>query len=160
MKALYVLFVAVVFSTSAFAQTVTVGFDDLSKEKQAEILAMWKKNYRVEVPANPPGMVALKAPTPVGQWTYPGDIDSHLEKAHGVSREQLSRLTEDEKIRLHAAKHNAVAAPATVATIQASAGCPGGICPTPQGYAIPAYAPAPSGQGWYPGKVLGRVVGR
>jgi len=52
-------------------------------------------------------LMQTSAPQP-GHWSYPGDIDSHLEGTHGVS---TAGLTRQQKLNLHDSLHEGTTAP-------------------------------------------------
>jgi len=81
----------------------------------------------------------MKAPGP--NWTWPGDLKSHLLNGHGHSPEELAGLSQSELRALHDNDHNgasvrAVSQPRRIFSGprifrrgRSSGGCPGGVCP-------------------------------
>jgi hypothetical protein len=82
--------------SAVFAQTLPIGFSDLTPAKQAELMAAWKKNYRSEISAVPPGQTPtetpavkpVEVPTPlvpkaVGGESY-ADIKAKVDKGETV----------------------------------------------------------------------------
>ena len=59
------LFLSLLFSPVAVAQTLPVTYADLTPAKQAELVEAWKKNYRSEISALPPGQLPLPVSKPV-----------------------------------------------------------------------------------------------
>ena len=70
------LFLSLLLTSVAVAQTLPVTYADLTPAKQAELVEAWKKNYRSEISALPPGQLPLPtckpvaAAKPVGPDTY------------------------------------------------------------------------------------------
>lgn len=62
------------------------------------------------------------------EWTWPGDIYSHLRSTHGVSPEGLSHR---EAVVLHNRLHNAQAPARAQPVYRVQSSCPGGVCPLP-----------------------------
>jgi hypothetical protein len=63
------------------------------------------------------------------QWTYPGDIVTHVSTVHGISTEGKSK---EQLEREHDAAHNAVVTRSVVVQRPqvVRSNCPGGVCPT------------------------------
>ena len=62
-------------------------------------------------------------------WTWPGDIQRHLEGTHGVDR--AMSLSDAEAIRLHNQLHNAERRGVPIGAVAYQSGdCPDGMCPT------------------------------
>ena len=78
------------------------------------------------------------------QWTYPGDIRSHLQGTHGVGN--TAGMTKNQMEALHDSLHNgsrSVSRSRTVTRSVQQSACPGGVCPSP------SYAPVRRGIfGW------------
>ena len=70
------LLLSILLASVAVAQTLPVTYADLTPSKQAELVEAWKKNYRSEISALPPGQLPLPvckpvaAAKPVGPDTY------------------------------------------------------------------------------------------
>jgi hypothetical protein len=63
------------------------------------------------------------------QWTYPGDIVTHVSTVHGIS---VAGKSKEQLEREHDAVHNAVVARSVVVQRPqvVRSNCPGGVCPT------------------------------
>ena len=66
------------------------------------------------------------------QWTYSGDIASHLANGHGVSN--TTRMTKDEMEAVHDSLHNKTRIVSRSRTTARStqSSCPNGVCPSPR----------------------------
>jgi hypothetical protein len=65
------------------------------------------------------------------QWTYPGDIRSHLATSHGTTA--AAGMSKDQMESLHDSLHNATRyapAPRQFVMPRVQSNCPGGVCPT------------------------------
>lgn len=60
-------------------------------------------------------------------WTYPGAIDNHLTRDHGVS---VNGMTQEEMLSLHDSLHES--GRPVMRSQPAVSNCPGGVCPVPQ----------------------------
>jgi len=63
------------------------------------------------------------------QWTYPGDIRSHLASSHGTTA--TAGMSKDQMESLHDSLHNGTRQVAQPVRVQQS-NCPGGVCPQPR----------------------------
>jgi hypothetical protein len=63
------------------------------------------------------------------QWTYPGDIATHVSTVHGIS---VAGKSKEQLEREHDAAHNAVVTRSVVVQRPqvVRSNCPGGVCPT------------------------------
>lgn len=145
-------------TAASYGQTLPVTFADLTASKQSELVEAWKKHYRSEISALPPGqapvaMPAIKAITPKpsteasyhARWTHPADLRLHLmSELHGFQPDDLKGLSVAELERLHDEDHDRRAATARSSTSSSSTSsssttrwstsstnCPGGVCPSP-----------------------------
>jgi len=67
------LFLSILLASAAVAQTLPVTYADLTPSKQAELVEAWKKNYRSEISALPPGQLPLPVCKPVAAKTVDPD---------------------------------------------------------------------------------------
>ncbi len=101
--------------------------------KPQRLIEQWKSNgrwYYRFVPVESPRRRAIQTGYYDGrsQWTYPGDIASHLMGGnHGVSRPRLAGMSKREMESLHDALHNGTKR--RLVTPQVRNNCPGGYCP-------------------------------
>ena len=63
------------------------------------------------------------------QWTYPGDIRSHLATSHGTTA--TAGMSKNQMESLHDSLHNGTRQVAQPVRVQQS-NCPGGVCPQPR----------------------------
>ena len=108
---------------------------DAWRDESGELMYMYRQ-VQSAASGNCPGGVC---PQPMAsgyydgssQWTYPGDIASHLQGSnHGVSASQLSGMSKDQMEALHDSLHNSTRSSGQAVTVQSSS-CPGGVCPQP-----------------------------
>lgn len=158
------------------AQTLPVTYADLTPAKQAELVEAWKKNYKSEISALPPGQlpapsVALPAPKAVVQTDEAAALRQHLMGGnHGFSESQLAGMSLEQLNQLHTADHLRKAGGTVAASSVASSSyqsaftqttsrtCVGPNCGTVQQSYQPAYQI--SQQGWYLGKGVQKILGR
>ena len=86
-----------------------------------------------------PKSISVSVSTPVNyssgyydgtsQWTYPGDIRSHLASSHGTTA--TAGMTKNQMESLHDSLHNGTRQVAQPVRVQQS-NCPGGVCPQPR----------------------------
>jgi hypothetical protein len=117
---------------AASAQTLPVTYADLTPAKQAELVEAWKKNYRSEISALPPGQLPAPAVTreptaPATPATYqaryhhPADLRAHLlGEPHGIDPKRLEGLSLAELEKLHDEDHDRKAAAVTVPSASSS----------------------------------------
>ena len=155
----FITVLAVLTMTAAsYGQTLPVTYADLTASKQAELVEAWKKNYRSEISALPPGQAPVAMPSVAAiaakppavaiyhaRWTHPADLRAHLlSELHGFDAAHLAGMTTAELERLHDEDHDRRAATARSSASSSmvssssitrwstsSTNCPGGVCPSP-----------------------------
>lgn len=94
----------------------------------------WKYRYQLQSQPVTPSVTATGYYDGTSQWTYPGDIRSHLMSSnHNFTSSQLAGKSKDEMEAMHDAAHNAtrVSVPQVqYQPMQSTSSCPGGVCPT------------------------------
>lgn len=90
-----------------------------------------------------PKSVSVSVSTPVtyssgyyngtSQWTYPGDIRSHLSTSHGTTA--TAGMSQNQMESLHDSIHNGTrtySQPVVRPVVRVQSNCPGGVCPQPR----------------------------
>ena len=119
---------ALLLAAAASAQTLPVTYADLTPSKQAELIEAWKRNYKSEISALPPGQLpaptpAVAAPTATYQKRYhhPADLRAHLlSELHGFDPKRLEGLSLADLEKLHDEDHDRRAVAVTAPTASSS----------------------------------------
>jgi hypothetical protein len=114
---------------------------DVINDKIAKLESLIVKPKAIE-PAKTPEVVVTKTQPNLlqngtysqtdgyrSQWTYPGDIVTHVSTVHGIS---VAGKSKEQLEREHDAAHNAVVTRSVVVQRPqvVRSNCPGGVCPT------------------------------